>query len=282
MSIMAPNMVDSRTVVMNPEPSNLYTLGVDSGSLTAKAVIMNGEKKIVAYSVVQMAFVSQKAVKEAVKNVLFAADLSITDMDFIVATGYGRRRFTFANKSITEISCHAKGAHYLFPEVRTVIDIGGQDSKVIAVDDLGNSSNFAMNDRCAAGTGQFLEVMARALDVKLQEIGEMSLRAKKELKISSLCTVFAETEVISLLAEGQSEEDILAAIMASIAGRVSGLVARVGLRPPVIMTGGVAKNIGVVRALEKALGTTITVPEDPQIVGAIGAALFAYDYAVSK
>ncbi|NSW82804.1 MAG: 2-hydroxyglutaryl-CoA dehydratase [Syntrophothermus sp.] len=255
-----------------------YVLGVDSGSLTAKAVIMNRDREIVAHSVVQLEIVSLEAVKEAVNNVLSSAGLDMSDIAYVVATGYGRRRYDFADKTVTEISCHAKGAHYLFPEVRTVIDIGGQDSKVIAVDEEGNPTHFAMNDRCAAGTGRFLEVMASALRVPLEAIGEMSLKARQKLTISSICTVFAETEVISLVAEGHSKEDILGALHASIASRIAGLVARVGLREPVMMTGGVAKNVGAVRAIERELGVSMTVAKDPQIVGALGAALFALDF----
>lgn len=257
----------------------LFTLGVDSGSLTAKAVIMDGNRQIVSHSVKQLEFVSEKAVRIAIENALATAGLELSNMAYIVSTGYGRRRLSFAGKAVTEISCHAKGANYVFPDARTVIDIGGQDSKVISVDTSGNVHNFAMNDTCAAGTGQFLEVMARALGVELEKIGELSLQVQTKLKISSMCTVFAESEVISLVAQGHTKEDILSAIHEAIARRISGLVGRVGLRQPVIMTGGVAKNIGVVCALEKELGVSISLPSEPQIVGAIGAALFALDYA---
>jgi len=256
-----------------------FTMGVDSGSLTGKAVIMDAGKRIVAHNVVQLDFVSQKAVRAAMENTLASAGLEQKDIACIVSTGYGRRRLDIADKSITEITCHARGANYLYAEARMVIDIGGQDSKVIGLDADGNARNFAMNDRCAAGTGQFLEVMARALGVELEQIGALALESKKQLTISSLCTVFAETEVISLVAEGNDVRDILAGIHESIARRITGLVGRVGLLTPAIMTGGVAKNIGMVRALEKVLRITMFVPAEPQIVGAIGAALFAQDYA---
>lgn len=255
------------------------TIGLDSGSLTAKAVLINGKRQIISDSVIQMEIVSKKALRAAMRNVLTSAGCVRDDISYIVSTGYGRRRFKIANKTITEISCHAKGANHLFPEARTVIDIGGQDSKVIAVNRDGIATNFAMNDRCAAGTGLFLEVIARALAIKLENIGKMSLDSKVKLQISSICTVFAETEVISLVAQGRSKKDIVAAILESIARRVSGLVGRVGLREPVVMTGGVAKNIGVVKALEKELSVPIIIPDKPQIVGALGAALFAADYA---
>lgn len=254
-------------------------MGVDSGSLTAKAVIMDGNRQIFAASVVQLDFVSPKAVEEAINNVLAFSGLERKDITYTVGTGYGRRRLDFADKAITEITCHAKGANFVYPEGRMVIDIGGQDSKAIALDTKGNAINFAMNDRCAAGTGQFLEVMARALGFRLEEIGELSLKAQKKLEISSTCVVFAETEIISLVAQGEEKNDILGAIHNSIARRVGGMASRVGVLKPVIMTGGVAKNIGMVRELEKVLSVSIHVPKDPQIIGAIGAALFAQDYA---
>lgn len=258
------------------------TMGVDSGSLTAKAVIMNGDKKIVADNVVQLDFVSPKAVEEAIHNVLTFSGLQRKDIAYTVGTGYGRRNLNFADKAITEITCHARGANCVYPEGRMVIDVGGQDSKAIVIDEKGNAINFAMNDRCAAGTGQFLEVMARALGIKLEAIGELSLKAQKKLEISSICVVFAETEVISLVAQGEEKKDILRAIHYSIARRVAGIAGRVGVVKPVIMTGGVAKNIGMVRALEKVLNVPIHVPEDPQIIGAIGAAMFAQDYAAQS
>lgn len=264
------------------EDSSLFTLGVDSGSLTGKAVIIDGNKRIVSHSVKQLGFVSEKAANLAIEEALAIAGLELSDIAYTVSTGYGRRRLSFAGKNLTEISCHARGAHFLYPEVKTVIDIGGQDSKVIAVDPLGNVQNFAMNDKCAAGTGQFMEVLARALDLELNEIGEMSLKSEADLKISSMCATFAESEVISLVAEGHSNEDILAGMNIAITGRMRGLVGRVGLRKPVMMTGGGAKNIGIVRALEKVLSTSIYVPDEPQVVGALGAAIFALDYAIGE
>ncbi|MBN2568830.1 MAG: 2-hydroxyglutaryl-CoA dehydratase [Deltaproteobacteria bacterium] len=255
------------------------TMGVDSGSLTAKAVIMDGKKEIIADSVVQLDYVSQKAVELAIGNVFESTGLCRENITYTVGTGYGRRKLDFADKAITEITCHARGANYVYPEGRMVIDIGGQDSKVIALDEKGNVINFAMNDKCAAGTGQFLEVMARALGFELEQIGELSLKAQKDIEISSMCVVFAETEIISLIAQGEDKYDVLGAIHNSIARRVAGMIGRVGLVKPVIMTGGVAKNIGMVRALEKVMNISIHVPKDPQIIGAIGAALFAQDYA---
>jgi predicted CoA-substrate-specific enzyme activase len=182
---------------------------------------------------------------------------------------------TIADKAITEITCHAMGAYYLDPMVRSVIDIGGQDSKAIAVNDRGSPLNFAMNDKCAAGTGRFLEVMARALEVDLDNFGEFSLKAEHPSPISSLCTVFAESEVISLISRGEQRENIIAGIHESIAARVVAMANRVGFKTRIMMTGGVAKNIGVVRALEQKIGQKIEVSQKSQVTGAIGAAMIA-------
>jgi (R)-2-hydroxyacyl-CoA dehydratese activating ATPase len=182
-----------------------------------------------------------------------------------------------SQKSYTEITCHARGAVALVPDARLVIDIGGQDSKVIAVDANGLVETFAMNDRCAAGTGKFLEVLARAVEIKLPEMGPLAMQATQALKISSMCATFAETEVISLLAEGHSKPDVLGAVHAAIAARTAGLVGRVGKRTPIVMTGGVAKNVAAVHHIEMSLGQKLVLPPDPQIAGALGAALFALD-----
>jgi predicted CoA-substrate-specific enzyme activase len=194
-----------------------------------------------------------------------------------VATGYGRVAVAFADRQVTEISCYARGIHHLYPQVQTVIDIGGQDSKVVAVGPGGRPLDFAMNDKCAAGTGRFLEVMARALQLDLAEIGPNALRARRAADISSTCTVFAESEVISLVARGVDREEILAGICQAIARRVGAMARRVGVVPPVAIAGGVAKNVGVVNALEQFLGEELLVPPEPQIVGALGAALLARD-----
>jgi predicted CoA-substrate-specific enzyme activase len=269
--------VHSKSEAMQTSEDNAWVLGVDSGSLTGKAVIIDSNRHIIASSVVQLEIVSKRAVQEAISNVLSHAGLKWDDLAYTVSTGYGRRRLDIANRDVTEISCHAKGARYFYPEARTVIDIGGQDSKVIQIDPSGNYSNFAMNEKCAAGSGKFLEVMARALGVPLDKIGDLALESKNELQISSTCTVFAETEVISFVAEGRKIPDILAAIHKSIANRVANLAGRILVTEPAVMTGGVAKNIGLVRALEKELSMKILVPSDPQIVGAVGAALFALE-----
>ncbi|HHT9130729.1 MAG TPA: 2-hydroxyacyl-CoA dehydratase, partial [Candidatus Brocadiaceae bacterium] len=198
------------------------------------------------------------------------------------ATGYGRIKVPFANEVVTEITCHAKGANYYFPKARTIIDIGGQDSKVIKVDARGNVLDFVMNDKCAAGTGRFLEVMARTVEIDLEDMGQISLSGKDNVSISSLCTVFAESEVVSLIGADHKTADICRALHISIAKRITAQVKRIGLEEEIVMTGGVAKNIGVVTELEKNLGCKIKISEEPQINGALGAALIALEKALSK
>jgi len=197
------------------------------------------------------------------------------NLSSIVATGYGRINVPFADKSITEITCHALGANWLNPGTRTVIDIGGQDSKVISIDENGRVVDFIMNDKCAAGTGRFLEVMAQALGVKTEELGNESLKSKKKITISSMCTVFAESEVISLVAEGCAKEDIIRGLHKAISNRICSMACRLRLENIITLTGGVAKNTGMVQALKKRLKAKVYVPEEPQIVGALGAAIAA-------
>jgi predicted CoA-substrate-specific enzyme activase len=207
------------------------------------------------------------------------AQAGITERDVVraVSTGYGRRMLDIADRSITEITCHARGAVHLVPGAKTVIDIGGQDSKVIAIDEGGLVARFQMNDRCAAGTGKFLETLARAMNVELDDMGPQALEATEDIRVSAMCATFAETEVISLLAEGHSKVDILGGVHAAVAKRTSGMVSRVGLNEPVIMTGGVARNPAAVRHLEIELGVSLVLPDTPQLAGALGAALFALD-----
>jgi predicted CoA-substrate-specific enzyme activase len=231
------------------------------------------DNEVLAYAIVPTGASNRKAAEKAWRDAMEKAGLK--KVDYLVATGYGRDSVDFADASVTEITCHARGAHYIFPDARTVIDIGGQDSKIIRVNEMGRTEDFVMNDKCAAGTGRFLEVMAKALEVKLEEMGPLSLESVNEIKVSSTCTVFAESEVVSLVAAGHETRDILQGIHRAIAGRVAALVSRVGLAPCVIMSGGVAKNVGVVRALEEKLDHKITVPPEPQIIGAIGAAIIA-------
>lgn len=254
----------------------MYTAGIDIGSISTKAVIMR-DGQLLASRVILTGYNAENAGKKVFDAVLDDLQISASAITRIVATGYGRKGLAMADKSITEIMCHAAGARYLNPLIRSIIDIGGQDSKAILLDDRGKVANFAMNDKCAAGTGRFLEVMARALEVDLDEFGRMSLKADLPARISSLCTVFAESEIISLIAKGEKRENIIAGIHESICVRVLAMANRIGIKSPVMMTGGVAKNIGVVRAFEKAIGSPIEVSDYAQVNGAIGAALLAQD-----
>ena len=222
----------------------MISIGIDIGSITAKAAVFS-DGKILATKVIFTGYSVDSAGKRILEEVLEIAGINRDTVDKIVSTGYGRKSVTFADKVITEITCHGAGAHYTNSEIRTVIDIGGQDSKALAIDPDGRVKDFAMNDKCAAGTGRFLEVMARALEADLDKFGDMSLKAEKPSKISSLCTVFAESEVISLISKGETRENIIAGIHESVASRVSALANRVGIHEPVMMTGGVAKNIGL-------------------------------------
>jgi predicted CoA-substrate-specific enzyme activase len=252
----------------------MLTAGIDVGSITTKAAVMK-DGELQSTKIILTSYDAQNAGRKVFEEILSDLQLIQEKIDNIIATGYGRNSIDFAGRAVTEITCHAAGAHYLNPAVRSVIDIGGQDSKAIVVDAKGNVQDFAMNDKCAAGTGRFLEVMARALEVKLDDFGEISLKAQKPAKISSLCTVFAESEVISLIAKGEKRENIIAGIHDSIGSRVIAMGKRIGLTAPIMMTGGVAKNIGVVKALESKLDATIEVSSNAQLTGAIGAALIA-------
>ncbi len=255
--------------------------GIDVGSLTAEVVIFDNGK--VLNSVILPTGANSKAAAEkAMEKVLHESGLERSDLEYVVATGYGRVSIDFASKRITEITCHGRGAYFLDPSVRTVIDIGGQDSKVILMGDNGRVLDFAMNDKCAAGTGRFLEVMAQALEVELEKLAELSSQAKEAVSISSMCTVFAESEVVSLIARGLPREDIACGLHQAIADRTAGLVRRVGLEEKVMITGGVAKNAAVVKSLNEKLSINLLVPEEPQIVGALGAALLAQDELAQK
>jgi (R)-2-hydroxyacyl-CoA dehydratese activating ATPase len=252
----------------------MVTVGIDIGSITAKAAVMR-DGNILAVRILRTGYNAKNAGDQLFEGIVSGLGLNPADIHGVVATGYGRKSITFADKAITEITCHAAGARYMNPEIRSVIDIGGQDSKVILLDETGRVKDFAMNDKCAAGTGRFLEVMARALEVELSNFGGLSLSADHPAPISSLCTVFAESEVISLIAKGERRENIIAGIHDSIAARVSAMVGRIRWMPPVMMTGGVAQNSGVVHALEKKIGHCLVVTPNAQMTGAIGAALIA-------
>lgn len=252
----------------------MITVGIDIGSITTKAaLIQNGNLE--GTLLTPTGYNAKEAGERVFRDLLQVQRKGTGSINRIVATGYGRNSVDFADKAITEITCHAAGARFQDPEIRSVIDIGGQDSKVIALDQEGRVVDFAMNDKCAAGTGRFLEVMARALEVDLDDFGSMSLRANAPAAISSLCTVFAESEVISLISKGEKRENIIAGIHDSIGARVVAMANRIELKDPVGMTGGVARNIGVVKALENKSRRPIRVLALAQLNGAIGAALIA-------
>ena len=248
--------------------------GIDVGAGTAKAVILMGEK-IASSSIMPVTDNVANVAERVITKVLKEAKMSLHDLDYVVSTGYGRNAVPFAHKTSSEIICHAMGAFSLMRSARTVIDIGAQDSKIIRINENGSVGNFVMNDKCAAGTGRFLEVMARALGIKLDEMGPKSLTSKDPCTISSTCTVFAESEVVSQRAKGSPVEDLIAGIHKAIATRVAILGAEVGFKAEIVFTGGVAKNSGVKKALEDAINTTITTPAEPQVTGALGAALIA-------
>ncbi len=254
----------------------MYPAGLDIGSTSAEAVILDGDR-VLAWSIVDTGYNSRRAAELALAEALQQAGLARDRLGAIVATGYGRIAIDFATRQVTEISCYARGMAHLFPDVRTVVDIGGQDSKVIALGKGGRAADFAMNDKCAAGTGRFLEVTARALQLDIRELGDVAACSTRDVPISSICTVFAESEVISLVAEGVERADIVAGLHSAIARRVAAMVNRVGLVPEVGFAGGVAKNAGVKAALERAIGAPLHVPPEPQIVGGLGAALIARD-----
>ncbi|MGQ0621909.1 MAG: acyl-CoA dehydratase activase [Panacagrimonas sp.] len=252
-------------------------MGVDLGSTTAKTVVLDETGKVVGALIVQMGAVSRAGLQRSVEGALGRAGLKASDIRYTIGTGYGRRLVPGVGRTFTEITCHARGVAAMFPDARLVIDIGGQDSKVIAVDELGLVDQFAMNDRCASGTGRFYEVLARALECEIAELGELALAGTQDLDVSTMCATFAETEIISLLAEGAGREDVAASVHRAIAHRVLGLVAQVGKRAPIIMTGGVARNPAAVHFLSTALALPLQVPADPQIMGAFGAALLALE-----
>ena len=252
-----------------------YFVGIDVGSLSSEAVILEESGRLVSYSIVQTGANSTEAAEGALEKALGDANINRSEIGGTIATGYGRVSVPFADKTVTEISCHGLGAYHLFPDTGTVIDIGGQDSKVIALGEGGKVTDFSMNDKCAAGTGRFLEVMATKLQVLLGEMGDLSLRAGGEVSISSICTVFAESEIVSLIAQNHPKEEIIRGLTRAIVNRVWSMVKAVGVRGGVTMSGGVAKNRGVVALLEEKLGRSIKVHTEPQIVGALGAALLA-------
>lgn len=259
-----------------------YVAGIDSGSTSTDAVIMDYNRKILAGVVVPTAAGAEGSSRTALKRALHHAHLKEEDLAAVVTTGYGRGHIQISDHEVTEITCHAKGAHYLCPPARTIIDIGGQDSKVICIDENGKVQNFVMNDKCAAGTGRFLEMQAKTLGLDMNKMSRAGLKWNRDLTITSMCSVFAESEVVSLIADNTPTADIIHGLNKSIARRTASLVARAGGAAPFIMTGGVAQNQGVVQCLEKELKHKIFVSGKAQICGAIGACLAAWEQLESN
>ncbi|MCX8123485.1 MAG: acyl-CoA dehydratase activase [Spirochaetes bacterium] len=261
----------------------MIVAGCDIGSLTTKALLFDGNK-IIASSIVKSNPKPEEGALEALGNACAIATVNTNDIAYCIGTGYGRKRIPFAHETISEISCHSKGAFYLYPNVRTIIDIGGQDCKVISLTSDGEVDRFVTNDKCAAGTGRFLEVMAKILKIELQELSHMAKKGNAAITLASACTVWAQADVIKYLNEGVSKENIALGVCRSMAKRVSVLVNQLQLKKDVCITGGVAKNDAVVRELEKLLGVTVVKISnvDPQLTGALGAALYAYSKTRGK
>lgn len=255
---------------------NFFTMGVDIGSTASKCVILRNGAELIAQSVVPVG-AGTSGPARAMAEALEKCGKAMGDLAYVCATGYGRNSLKEAQHEISELSCHARGAVKFFPGVRTLIDIGGQDVKAMNISEEGRLMNFVMNDKCAAGTGRFLDVMARVLEVEVADMARLGATSTWPVTISSTCTVFAESEVISHLAAGQKIPDIINGIHRSIAGRTAGLVRRVGVFPLVAMTGGVALNSEIVRFLGEEMKTSIAVSEMSQFTGAIGAAMYAFD-----
>lgn len=256
-----------------------YAGGVDVGSTQTKAVIINENLEIVGRALTDTGSNVTIAAENAFNTALKNADIHEEEegVEFIVGTGYGRYKVTFGDAQTTEISCHGRGAAHMFPGTRTVVDMGGQDTKAIKVSETGEILDFVMNDKCAAGTGRFLGAAASALDVPLGELGVVALRSSRPVKISTTCTVFADGEILSLIGKGKKVEDVLLGVHQSVVSRALSLMRRVGIDKEVTFTGGVANNVGMVAVLNKELGFEVNVSDDSHFMGALGAALFAMD-----
>ncbi|MHA1270875.1 MAG: acyl-CoA dehydratase activase [Candidatus Helarchaeota archaeon] len=252
-------------------------LGIDIGSLTGKAVIISENNEIKAQKVIYVKKLPLETVNALLEIVLPEVGISdLSEITYCIGTGYGRRKIPLANDTISEITCHGTGAHHVMPSLRTVIDIGGQDCKIIRLDEFGKLKNFIMNEKCAAGTGRYLELMAQTLNIPLDKLGPISLKAKSPISLNSKCSLYAQFEVISLIGEGFKIPDLAAGINRAMAERVINLAEKVGIEPDIAVSGGVAKNIGVVTNMERILGIKFKeLPVDPQIIGALGAALIA-------
>ncbi|MCP5101605.1 MAG: 2-hydroxyglutaryl-CoA dehydratase [Chloroflexi bacterium] len=259
-----------------------YASGVDVGSTQTKAENINEAGEIVGRALVDTGANVIKAAEKAHSVALADGNIREEEVEYVIGTGYGRYRVTFGNTQVTEISCHARGAVHMFPNTRTVLDMGGQDTKAINISNSGEIVDFCMNDKCAAGTGRFLGAASAALEIPLPDLGSTALKAERPVRISTTCTVFAESEVLSWLGKGKKIEDILWGVHQSIASRSIGLMRRVGIEDEISFTGGVAKNIGMIKALEDSLGTRLNVSEDSHYMGALGAALFALDHILAS
>ncbi|MBN2240060.1 MAG: 2-hydroxyglutaryl-CoA dehydratase [Dehalococcoidales bacterium] len=256
--------------------------GIDLGSVTTKIVLLDEQGEVAFFSKVRTGFDRNGSGVEVLQQALHETGKTEDDINYTVTTGYGRRSYEHSDKALPEIICHAKGTKRLFPEVKTIIDIGGQDSKVIQVDDKGNVTRFEMNDKCAAGTGRFLEVLTeRILNLDIEELGPLSLKSDDPCSLSSICTVFAESEILSLISENRSKEDIACGMSKAIAKRVisMGNTGQIRYEDQIIFSGGVAMNQGVVKAIEEELGRSVTTPDEPQVTAALGAAVFAMEAA---
>jgi predicted CoA-substrate-specific enzyme activase len=258
-----------------------YAAGVDVGSTQTKAIVINEAKHIVGRALIDTGANVIMAAEQAFTEALKSANVQDEEVEYVVGTGYGRYRVTFGNTQVTEISCHGRGAVHMFSGTRTVIDMGGQDTKAIRVRPSGEIVDFCMNDKCAAGTGRFLGAASNALDIPLDQLGPTALRAERPARISTTCTVFAESEVLSWLGKGKKIEDILQGVHQSIAARSIGLLRRVGVEEEITFTGGVARNIGMIEALQKGLNAKLNVSDDSHFMGALGAALFALDHVLA-
>ena len=254
----------------------MITAGCDIGSLTAKAVILKDGKMLASEVILALAQPEKSAI-EVMKRAVDKAGIKMEDIEYCVGTGYGRKHIPFMNAPESEIACHGRGAVWQVPSARTVVDIGGQDAKAIRVDEKGNVERYVYNDKCASGTGRFLEIIADSLDIKLDNLGALSGRSTEKLTLSNQCVVFAETEIISLVNEGKEIADIISALHQAVANRAASLARGILVAPDAVMTGGVAKNSGMFSALERALGVKLHQVENPQINGALGAAIFAAD-----
>jgi len=259
-----------------------YAAGVDVGSTQTKAVIVNEDRQIVGRALIDTGANVGKAAERAYDLAVKASGRREDEIEYVIGTGYGRYKVTFGNAQVTEISCHGRGAVHMFPNTRTVVDMGGQDTKAIRVSETGEIVDFCMNDKCAAGTGRFLGAAARAIDIPLEELGPTALQFTKPVRISTTCTVFAESEVLSWLGKGKKIEDILWGVHQSIAGRSAGLLRRVGVEDEVSFTGGVTRNVAMVKALEEKLHTRLNVSPDSHFMGCLGAALFALDHILAS